>query len=172
MYSLLPNFYRKYNKIIKNTNDPEPGGFDRPNSSEPGGFDRTNGSEIEYFNDLYAQGVYKKRFSLKIRKTKSYFIRKEYPNHIPIILEYGQGFPIQYRTLAKQKYLVPECLPVSNFLGVVRKNLSLPPTEALCLIVNNYMVKATNTVREVYDKNKDPEDSLLYITVMIESTFG
>lgn len=121
--------------------------------------------------DKYAKNVYKKKHSLEERINQASYVLEKYPDLVPIILEYSNDFPSEYRLLYKQKYLIPKTYTLANFLSVIRKQIQLPSKKSMCLLCNGVLLRATDQMEQIYENHKD-KDSFLYITLIIESTFG
>lgn len=121
--------------------------------------------------DKYALSVYKKTNGLQKRMNQSSYVKTKYPDLVPIILEYSNDFPPEYRLLHKQKYLIPKTYKLSDFMVVIRKQIKLPAKKAMCLLVSGTLLRATDNMEDIYAKYKDKDD-FLYITLIIESTFG
>jgi hypothetical protein len=123
-------------------------------------------------NNNFSTGIFKQLNSTSKRKKNSEYILNRYPDRIPIIVEYSHDFPNEFKHLEKQKFLVPNELIINDFLAIIRKYIKLEQTKALCFMCNHKLLCATDTLQQVYTKNKDQEDQFLYIIIMIESTFG
>ena len=112
---------------------------------------------------------FKKKYSLKHRKSEAKRILAKYPDRIPIIVNIpkNSGLP----ELDKKKYLIPGNMTLGQFMYVLRKRISLRPETALFLYVGNTLAPTSEMVSQIYENNKD-EDSFLYLSVLSESTFG
>ena len=98
-------------------------------------------------------------------------IRKQFPDKIPIICEKDPKSKI--RDIDKTKYLVPNDLTVSQFSFMIRKRIEIEKEEAFFLLVNGRkQMTGDETLSEIYDKEKDPEDGFLYICYASELTWG
>lgn len=72
----------------------------------------------------------------------------------------------------KTKFLVPQELTMSQFVTIIRNRMSLAPTQAFYLIVNNKsLASMSTTLAEVYKEEKD-EDGFLYMTYASQEMFG
>ena len=121
--------------------------------------------------NLYEVGGYKKQFTLEQRKEKSLDITTRYPERVPVIVEYSHDMPSDYRSMPKQKYLIPREMKLSSFMLVLRKYIKLSKKKSLCLTSNGTLLKATLDLSQLYNLYKD-DDGFLYITLFVESTFG
>lgn len=111
---------------------------------------------------------FKKSHSFEKRKDESFRILQKYPTRIPIICERANR---NIQILNRKKYLVPDDLTMGNFMFVIRKRLYLAPEMAIYLFVNNKFINGSQSMSEIYEKNKD-DDGFLYIHYSGESTFG
>lgn len=119
----------------------------------------------------YTEGDFKKEYSVEKRKMESSRIREKFNDRIPIIVEISKkcnGLP----GLDKHKYLVPAELSVGQFQYVIRKRIKLPPSKAMYMFFNNNLCPTADTIKNVYDKNKDTSDGFLYTTISTENSFG
>jgi GABA(A) receptor-associated protein len=125
------------------------------------------------FKKLYSRNIafnYKKEFDYDKRLHEATSIIDKYPDRVPIIVEENPS-DIDKLQLDKHKYLVPVDLTVGQFVYVIRKRLSLDPTCALFLFINNNISCTSDTIGSIYDRQKD-SDKFLYITISLENTFG
>jgi GABA(A) receptor-associated protein len=112
---------------------------------------------------------FKKENSAEKRKAESERIRDKYPDRVPIVLIKATGTKLP--DIDKYKFLVPGDLTITYFQTVIRKRLVLKQEEALYLFCGNTIPTQTNSLNEIYKKNKD-EDGFLYLTYSTENTFG
>jgi GABA(A) receptor-associated protein len=116
--------------------------------------------------------TFKQTHSLITRRDEFERINRNYPDKIPIICETKQD-DYHLGKLNKIKYLVMRDLTVGQFMYVIRKRLKIPPEKAIFLLVNNNVIPPTaHTIGSIYDKYKDPGDSMLYFSISSESFFG
>jgi len=98
-------------------------------------------------------------------------IRGQFPEKIPIICERDPKSNI--KDIDKTKYLVPADLTASQFNFMIRKRIEIEKEEAFFLLVNGKkQMTGDETLAEIYDKEKDPEDGFLYICYASELTWG
>ena len=99
---------------------------------------------------------------------------KKYDHTVPVIVEPGAGCRLQ---IEKSKYLVPEDLALCQFVYAVRKRIigSLTPEQALFFFVHckdsTSIPTLSSTMAELHKEFQEP-DGFLYLSFMIESTFG
>ena len=72
---------------------------------------------------------------------------------------------------ATSKFLVPEELTIAQLLTIIRKRLTLEPTEAIYLFTNNTLPQTSQSLSSIYLEHKD-EDGFLYTSIASENTFG
>ena len=102
-------------------------------------------------------------------KKESERILNKYPDRVPIIVnkEKVSSLPDS----KKNKYLVPKDMVISQFIFIIRKNLTLSSSEALFITINDKLCASNKKIVELYEEEKH-EDGFLYITYSSENTFG
>lgn len=110
---------------------------------------------------------FRNKHSFDKRKKESEQILAKYPNRIPIICEPFGDVP----ELDRNKYLVPDDLPIAQFLYIIRKRMLIKPEKSIYLFVKNHIMAGNMLLYSVYNKYND-EDGFLYITYGGENTFG
>ena len=111
-----------------------------------------------------------KNTSFENRFKESQKMLKNYPDRIPVIvgkLDSDNFLP----DIEKHKYLVPCDLAISQFMYVIRKQMKLPPEQALFIFINSTIYTSKTLISKVYEERKS-EDGFLYITYAGENTFG
>lgn len=93
-----------------------------------------------------------------------------YPDKVPVILERHAKSSIAEMT--NHKFLVPRELTVAQFLYMIRKRISLAPTDALYLFFNNELPMMSLSMGEIYLRYRNPDDLLLHGVYASECTFG
>jgi GABA(A) receptor-associated protein len=113
---------------------------------------------------------FKQQHKLEKRIEVARQIRQKYPNFIPVIVEKHPESNVP--EIKKKKYLVPADIGVGKFLFEIRNYLTLPPSKAIFLFVNDCVLPPTSTtMAQIYEQHKD-EDGFLYVTYSGENTFG
>ena len=98
-------------------------------------------------------------------------ILAQFPGKVPIICEKDPISNIKY--LIQTKYIVPKDLTVSQFNMMIRKKIELSKEASLYLLINGKTaITGDCLISEIYEKNKDPEDGILYIVYASELTWG
>jgi len=122
-------------------------------------------------SDAKAGKPFKQRKSFASRRDEVAGIRAKFPSKIPVIVEkYHKEKTLPL--LDKTKFLVPQELTMSQFVTIIRNRMSLAPTQAFYLIVNNKsLASMSTTLAEVYKEEKD-EDGFLYMTYASQEMFG
>ncbi|XP_073529370.1 microtubule-associated protein 1 light chain 3 gamma [Phyllobates terribilis] len=114
---------------------------------------------------------FKQRKSLATRKSEVIGIKSKFPTKVPVIVERYQKekyLPL----LDKTKFLVPQDLPMFQFLNILRNRMNLSATQALYILVNERnLVSMSFTITELYRDLKD-EDGFLYMTYASQEMFG
>ncbi|KAF5914091.1 microtubule-associated proteins 1A/1B light chain 3C [Diceros bicornis minor] len=114
---------------------------------------------------------FKQRKSLATRQEEVAGIRAKFPNKIPVVVE---RYPREQvlPPLDKTKFLVPQELTMTQFLGIIRSRMVLGAPEAFYLLVNNRnVVSMSVTMAEIYRDYRD-EDGFLYVTYASQEVFG
>jgi GABA(A) receptor-associated protein len=114
---------------------------------------------------------YKKEFSFDQRKIETTKIKKDYPDRLPIICEksYTQ---VNAPNISKRKYLVPTDMTIGQFIFSIRPKISITKDQALFLLVDDSFIPSTSSMMLQIYQDYCHADGYLYITYMIESTFG
>jgi GABA(A) receptor-associated protein len=118
------------------------------------------------------------------RLAKTQYLREKYPGRVPIIIDRGNTSTPK---LTDNRFIVPlettreekgekmnECMTMGKLLHVVRKHMpTLTHEQGLFLFLHekNVMPPTSSTLSQVYAEHQD-RDGFLYITVLVESTFG
>ncbi|KAM9613171.1 microtubule-associated protein 1 light chain 3 gamma-like [Trichechus inunguis] len=114
---------------------------------------------------------FKQRKSLATRREEVAGIRAKFPSKIPVIVERCPREKL-LPALDKTKFLVPQELTMTQFLGLLRSRMVLRATEAFYLLVNNKSLASMSvTMAEVYRDYKD-EDGFVYMTYASQEMFG
>ncbi len=100
-------------------------------------------------------------------KEESIRIRKQYPDRVPIIVDCHK----KQFVLAKNKYLVPKDLKLSQFNYVLRKRCSISPDEGLYIMIKNTIPPSTSTISEL-DHLYSNTCGMLLMTLCKENVFG
>ena len=119
----------------------------------------------------YTQGLFKKKYNLEERTSESKRITDKYPERVPIIVEVSKRNIDDFKTLDKQKFLVPQDLTVGQFAYIIRKRVKLESKSAMYLIINGKMINTNANIGDIYETDKD-HDNFLYVCICMESVFG
>ena len=111
---------------------------------------------------------FRRRLTPEQRRSEKERITHHCTDRVPVIVEVGSRETPQSD---REKFLVPCDLTAAQFIFVLRKRIRLTPRDALFLLVDNAVPKATTTMKELYDRHAE-EDGFLYVTYTTESTFG
>ena len=113
---------------------------------------------------------FKDKYSFYDRQIESDRIIQKYLNRLPIICERAKNAG-DCPTIDKNKYLVPNDFVFGQFMFVIRKRLKLSPEKALFMFIGDTVPHSTQSIKEIYNANKDP-DGFLYVRYSFENTFG
>lgn len=100
------------------------------------------------------------------RKSIAADILKKYSDKIPVILECKGDI-----SLKKYKFIINKSADWSYFLMIIRKFVELKQEEAIFTFVGNTIPAGSETIGNIYNKNKDV-DGFLYCMITKENTFG
>ena len=113
---------------------------------------------------------FKKNNKFEIRHSQAIDIIEKYPGRVPIIVE-PCSTSTKLPKLDKYKFLVPENLTLGQFHYVIRKRISINPTQAIFILCKNNLLPVTSSIEDVYNNYKD-DDNFLYFVYSTENTFG
>ena len=114
---------------------------------------------------------FQSEFNFEKRKAESTRILNRYPDLIPVICERVEGHTT-VPDLDRRKFLVPPHLTMGQFVYVVRKRISLEPSQAIYMYISgNILAPTAHTLSLVYNEHKN-DDGFLYVTYSGENTFG
>jgi len=108
--------------------------------------------------------------TLEQRQTESRQIKQKHPNRACIYMVKSTTKPT-LPDLDKNKYLVPIDITIGQLSYIIRKRISLCPSAAMFLMINNTIVSSSLTIAET-EKKYINEDGFLYIHYTTENCFG
>lgn len=94
-----------------------------------------------------------------IRLSKN--IRESNPNKIPILIKSNNV------KILKERYVVSKDITLGHFTKGIRKYIKISETEAIFLLINNFMHTPNKTFREI-----DTGEPYLTIVLCKEETYG
>jgi GABA(A) receptor-associated protein len=102
-------------------------------------------------------------------KSEVEILRKKYPSNIPIIVICKDNLKLN-----KNKYLVNGEITLGQFLFTLRKRLNktLSESDGLFIFAGNIIPPSSEMLSEIYNKYKDMNTGMLYLTLCKENTFG
>jgi GABA(A) receptor-associated protein len=112
---------------------------------------------------------FEKTYTLKKRTEESVYIKKKYPERIPVIVEKLNNSTIY--NIDKKKFLVPCDLTVGQFIYVIRNRIKLAPEDSIFIFINNSLPNSSSIMSQIYKEHKH-EDGFLYVKFSGENTFG
>ena len=114
---------------------------------------------------------YKNTVPYERRLLESTRILEKYPGRLPFIVERAQSAKSTIPLIQKKKYLVPADLTMSQFLSIIRRNISVTPDIAIYIFCNNTLLPSHMLMKDIYNLYKE-SDGFAYMIYMGESTFG
>jgi len=113
---------------------------------------------------------YLKEKTFEQRRAEHESMKKKYPTRICIFLERANGSKLP--NIDKNKFLVPNDLSVGQMMHVIRKRLTIGPSEAIFLFTEkNTMPTTSQSIASLYNECANA-DGFLYLTYNTEDTFG
>jgi len=111
--------------------------------------------------------------SVAERKSEVLRILKKYPDKIPVMIIKDKGCKTMTEP-SNTKFLIPRELTVAQFVYTLRKRIFLKPDQAIFLFFGSgkEMPATTEQMINIYERNRDIEDEMLYATYSTETTFG
>lgn len=94
----------------------------------------------------------------------------KYPNRVPVVIRKCvkcKNMP----ELDKTKYLVPDDYTLGQFVYILRKRMSLKPSMAMFVFIDNVLPSTSESMLYLYNNFKS-SDNLLHIVYSGENTFG
>ncbi|XP_053214996.1 microtubule-associated proteins 1A/1B light chain 3A-like [Panonychus citri] len=114
---------------------------------------------------------FKRNLTFDERQKQSQSMRRLYSDKTPIIIEKYRSEK-QLPIIDRNRYLVPQHLPCSKLVEIVRRRLTLHPSYALFLLAGGKsLVSNSKSVGQVAEQFRDP-DGFLYIVYASQETFG
>ena len=95
-------------------------------------------------------------------------MRRRHPEHVAAVLEPGTR---ETPRLDRQKFLVPEELPLAHLAFAARRRLQLRPEEALFLHCEGALLDGATPMRAVRERHR-ADDGFVHLTYSLESAFG
>lgn len=108
--------------------------------------------------------------SIESRKEDVEKVCNEYPGRCCLYIEKADTCK-SLINLPKNKFLVPNTLSAEQLIVLIRRKLTLKPSEALFFYVNRKMISGQQIIGDIYKKHKS-EDGLLYVKYASENCFG
>lgn len=109
-------------------------------------------------------GLYILQKPFKERRAMAEKVLQKYPDRYPVIVTNKEKTQLD-------RFLVPDDLVVGQLMLLIRRKLSLQPSEAMFLFVNDKLLTPTTTISEEYSNDHD-DDMFLYVVWSVENTFG
>ena len=127
---------------------------------------------------MNANGNYRKTFLEEKRKKISDYISLKHPEKLPIIVEYEENFPNEFR-IEECKYLVNNSFRVFEFTKFLREKIKLSSVKGLLVYINfqsnkkqkKILINQSDLLGTVHN-NYSHTDGFLYLSLGIESVFG
>lgn len=114
---------------------------------------------------------YKKEFSFDQRKKETSKIKKDYPDRLPIICE-KSNTQVNAPNISKRKFLVPTDMTIGQFIFSIKQQINITKEQAIFILVEDSFIPSTSSMMFQIYQDYCHADGYLYITYMIESTFG
>lgn len=95
----------------------------------------------------------------------------KYPDKVPVVVKRAPGSKASLPELKRWKFVVPRDLTLGQFIFILRRQMTLPPEEALFLFVGNTMATTSERMVDVWARYR-AEDGALHVMYSGESAFG
>lgn len=117
----------------------------------------------------YTKGVFNEEEN-KIIANEVRVVRQKYPQYIPIIVRSGD----KSIDLLKTKYLVQGTMTLGQLLVILRKRNKcvLKPSQSIHVFIGSVMPGSSELLMSIYDKHKNKDNNMLFLTICKENTFG
>ena len=116
------------------------------------------------------KNVYKEMNSLEKRQDEASRMVHKYSGKIPVIVLMD---PLTKSKEKIYKYLISGDLEGMYIMKLIRNKIVIDPSKGLFCLTEKDQVLLTNSMvfRDIYRRYKD-EDGFLYLTILVENTFG
>ena len=121
-----------------------------------------------YFGSYGIGKKYKDTHSFEERQADCTRLKNQYPNRIPVILEFDSMF---HKTAEKERFLVPDDLTLAQFMFAIRTQLKLTPAEGVYLMCKGKFIPNTDFFLEIGEKYSEPCGNV-FMRLYKENTFG
>lgn len=119
----------------------------------------------------YCQSTFQEKYTFDTRQEQCYSIKSMYPDKLPIIIEKLKNITSPVSDIAKNKFLIPDDLVVSQLMCIIRKYIELSSADSIYLFANDTLISSSESLYNTYGKYKHT-DGFLYIYYTTENTFG
>lgn len=106
-----------------------------------------------------------------LKPTELARVLTKYPDKVPVIVKRAQGVRSTIPELKRWKFVVPRDLTMGQFIFILRKQMTLPPEEALFLFVSNTLITTSERMADIWARYRE-EDGALHVVYSGESAFG
>ncbi len=103
------------------------------------------------------------------RQNEAIRMLDKHPDRVPLIIEKQAGSKLP--DIDRRKWLVPRDMTFGAWTTVLRRRISLSPTEGLFIFVGNTVPTGSATLGELYEAHKEMT-GLLLMTYATQNTFG
>jgi GABA(A) receptor-associated protein len=111
---------------------------------------------------------FKNKYNFEDRQKEFLRIKTAFPAKIPVIVEPSNK---KQPGIDRHKYLISSDLLIGQFIYSLRSRIKLAPEEALFFFINNKLSHMSETIGEVYSREKD-KDGFIYMQYSKENAFG
>lgn len=113
---------------------------------------------------------FRERYNLEARIADRMRAVQRRPKYIPTIVERGNK---EAPPIDREKYMVPFDITGAQMIYIIRRRMQLGSSQTLFLLCDKRrMITATDSMGQLYDKFRDPQDGFLYVTYSLENAFG
>lgn len=115
--------------------------------------------------------MFRQQYKFDERRRESAKVMQKYPDRLPVVCERHAACK-NVPDVDRKKYLVPRDLTAGQFVYVLRKRVSVAPTQAIFLSTESGQIPPSDQrMHQLYSAHRN-EDGFLYLRYSGENVFG
>lgn len=126
--------------------------------------------------------MYRRSMSQSVCARQAQRQLQRHPDTVPVVVEADEPTllrlsPEASAVLESRRFAPPKTWTVAQFFAALRSRMRLPSQYAMFLFVSrepedNVLPCNSSTMEEVYAEHADPSTGILWVTLVVERTFG